>query len=74
MANYYVATRPINAGETLGPTDFAAREGDLTTLPRSVITNPANLTAWLPSTTLLRGRHCGWSCCAAQSWYSRDKT
>lgn len=43
VGNYYVATRSINAGETLGPTDFAVRESDLTTLPRSVITNPMQL-------------------------------
>lgn len=42
-ANYYVTTRQINAGETLTATDFALREGDLTALPHSVITNPSQL-------------------------------
>lgn len=43
VANYYVATRTINAGEALATADFALREGDLTTLPRSVITNASQL-------------------------------
>ncbi|MFC5476023.1 flagellar basal body P-ring formation chaperone FlgA [Paraherbaspirillum soli] len=41
VGSYYVATRPIAAGETLGAADFTVRDGDLTTLPRSIITNPA---------------------------------
>ncbi len=43
VANYYVATRPISAGETLATTDFTLREGDLTALPRNVITNASQL-------------------------------
>lgn len=43
VANYYVAARPIEAGQTLTPADAAVREGDLTKLPGSVITNPDQL-------------------------------
>jgi len=43
FANYYAATRTINAGEVLTSTDFAQREGDLAALPRSIVTNPAQL-------------------------------
>ena len=43
FANYYAATRTINAGEVLTHKDFAQREGDLAALPRSVVTNPAQL-------------------------------
>lgn len=38
---YYVAVRPITAGQVLTITDAAPREGDLATLPRSVIVDPA---------------------------------
>ncbi|WP_305598705.1 flagellar basal body P-ring formation chaperone FlgA [Polaromonas sp.] len=38
---YYVAARPILAGQALTLADATAREGDLTTLPRSVIVDPA---------------------------------
>jgi len=34
---YYVAARPIPAGQALRPDDLAAREGDLVTLPRGVM-------------------------------------
>lgn len=44
VANYYVATRQINAGETLTAADFTLREGDLTALPHNVITNSSQLT------------------------------
>lgn len=43
MGSYYVAARPINAGHTLMSEDSAVRQGDLTTLPGSVIVNPGQL-------------------------------
>jgi flagella basal body P-ring formation protein FlgA len=43
VGNYYVAARQIDAGETLTPADTARREGDLTTLPASIIGDPAQL-------------------------------
>ena len=39
ITNYVVATRPINAGETLRAGDFSLHEGDLTTLPPNILTN-----------------------------------
>jgi flagella basal body P-ring formation protein FlgA len=53
--NYYVATRAINAGETLAPGDFSARDGDLTTLPRSVITNAALLEGMVATNGIAAG-------------------
>lgn len=43
VGNYYVATRQLDAGETLTPADTASREGDLTTLPASIIADPGQL-------------------------------
>lgn len=40
-ANYYVASRPIHAGETLSAADVQVRQGDLSALPRGVMTDPA---------------------------------
>jgi flagella basal body P-ring formation protein FlgA len=40
---YYVAARPINAGETLQPADMAPREGDLINLPPGAITDPQSV-------------------------------
>jgi flagella basal body P-ring formation protein FlgA len=37
---YYVAGRPINAGETLQLSDLAPRDGDLINLPPGAITDP----------------------------------
>ena len=39
--NYYVAARPISAGQVLTPADAAVREGDLTALPRGVVVDAA---------------------------------
>lgn len=41
--SYFVATRAIDAGHALGAGDFTERTGDLTRLPRSVITDAAEL-------------------------------
>lgn len=40
---YFVAARNIDTGQPLGTSDFIARDGDLTALPRSVVTDPAEL-------------------------------
>ena len=40
---YFVALRNIETGKALGAGDFAARNGDLTALPRSVVTDAAEL-------------------------------
>lgn len=43
MGNYYVAARPIIRGQAVTPADAEMRNGDLTTLPTSVIVDPAQL-------------------------------
>jgi flagellar basal body P-ring formation protein FlgA len=43
VAGYYVAARPIAAGQALTPADVVLREGDLSTLPASVVVDPAQL-------------------------------
>uniref|UniRef100_UPI0039EEA5D8 flagellar basal body P-ring formation chaperone FlgA n=1 Tax=Bordetella sputigena TaxID=1416810 RepID=UPI0039EEA5D8 len=40
---YYVAARPINAGETLRLEDLAPRDGDLINLPPGAITDPQSV-------------------------------
>lgn len=41
IGDYYVATRTINSGDTIGPQDLAAQHGDLTTLASAIVTNPS---------------------------------
>lgn len=57
---YYVAARQIDAGQTLSAADFMPREGDLASLPQTIITDPtqangavalARITAGLPLRT-----------------------
>lgn len=43
IGSYYVAARPINAGQALSPADAVARQGDLSSLPDSVIVDAAQL-------------------------------
>jgi flagellar basal body P-ring formation protein FlgA len=43
VASYYVAARPIAAGQASAPADVAVREGDLAALPASVVVDPAQL-------------------------------
>jgi flagella basal body P-ring formation protein FlgA len=40
---YYVAARPIEAGQALGEADITERTGDLSALPRSVVTDASAL-------------------------------
>ncbi|KLN53808.1 flagellar basal body P-ring formation chaperone FlgA [Variovorax paradoxus] len=40
---YFVAARNIDTGQAFGTGDFIARDGDLTALPRSVVTDAAEL-------------------------------
>lgn len=49
VSTYYVAAHPIDAGQALTPADAVAREGDLTTLPGSVIVDPAQLNGVIAS-------------------------
>ncbi|WP_028222981.1 flagellar basal body P-ring formation chaperone FlgA [Paraburkholderia oxyphila] len=57
---YYVAARQIDAGQILSAADFMPREGDLASLPQTIITDPtqangavalARITAGLPLRT-----------------------
>jgi len=43
VGSYYAAARPISAGQALTPADIAVQEGDLATLPASVVVDPAQL-------------------------------
>lgn len=55
VSTYYVAARPINAGQVLTLADSAVREGDLTTLPGSVIVDPAQLNGVIASNQIASG-------------------
>jgi flagella basal body P-ring formation protein FlgA len=55
VANYYVAARPINAGETLNAADIEVRQGDLSALPRGVITNPQQAAGMIASNRIALG-------------------
>ncbi|CAG9179571.1 flagellar basal body P-ring formation chaperone FlgA [Cupriavidus respiraculi] len=43
VADYYVAARALGAGEALNAADLELRQGDLATLPRAVVTDPAQV-------------------------------
>ena len=53
--NYYVAARPIAAGQALTAVDVAVREGDLATLPASVVVDPAHLSGVVASNRIASG-------------------
>lgn len=55
VGTYYVAARQINMGQTLTPADTIAREGDLSTLPNSVIVDPAQLNGVTASNNIASG-------------------
>lgn len=52
---YYVAARPINAGQELTLADTQLREGDLTSLPGSVVVDPAQLSGVVASNRIASG-------------------
>lgn len=53
--NYYVAARPISAGQVLSLTDASAREGDLTALPRGVVVDAAQFDGVTALNTIASG-------------------
>lgn len=53
--NYYVAARPIGAGQVLTPADAAVREGDLTALPRGVVVDAAQFDGVTTLNTIASG-------------------
>lgn len=55
MGSYYVAARPIDAGHALLPADTTVHQGDLTTLPGSVIVNPVQLNGMMASNRIASG-------------------
>lgn len=55
VGTYYVAAHQINSGQALTPTDAEVREGDLTTLPGSVIVDPAQLNGVIASNRIASG-------------------
>lgn len=55
VGTYYVAARQINMGQTLTLADTIAREGDLSTLPNSVIVDPAQLNGVTASNNIASG-------------------
>ncbi|HWW07658.1 flagellar basal body P-ring formation chaperone FlgA [Collimonas sp.] len=55
VANYYVAAHPINAGDTLSAADIEVRQGDLSALPRGVITNPQQVAGMIASNRIALG-------------------
>lgn len=55
IANYYVASRPVNAGETLSAADLQLRQGDLSALPRGVITSPQQASGMTTSNRIALG-------------------
>jgi flagella basal body P-ring formation protein FlgA len=52
---YLVAARAIEAGQALGAGDVAARTGDLTALPKSVLADPAELKGMVASHRVAAG-------------------
>jgi flagellar basal body P-ring formation protein FlgA len=55
VSTYYVAARPIAAGQALTPADVMVREGDLSTLPASVVVDPAQLSGVVASNRIASG-------------------
>ena len=58
-AEYYVAARPLVQGQVIGPSDLNKVQGELTSLPVGVITNPEQavgktMQASIPSGSVLR--------------------
>ena len=53
--HYYVAARPINAGQTLTQADAIRKEGDLAALPRGVITDTAQFDGVTALNTIASG-------------------
>lgn len=52
---YFVAARAIEAGETLGPADVTERSGDLSALPRSVVTEVSALQGFVATNRIASG-------------------
>lgn len=55
VGNYYVAGRQINPGETLAAADLQLRQGDLSALPRGVVTSPRQASGMTSSNRIAMG-------------------
>lgn len=55
LSDYYVATRALGPGEPVTPADLEVRQGDLSTLPRSVITDPAQVVGAVTANRIAAG-------------------
>ncbi|WP_042880797.1 flagellar basal body P-ring formation chaperone FlgA [Cupriavidus necator] len=55
LTDYYVAARALGPGEPVSQADIEVRQGDLATLPRAVITDPAQLAGAITANRIAAG-------------------
>ncbi|WP_434034271.1 flagellar basal body P-ring formation chaperone FlgA [Cupriavidus sp. a3] len=55
LTDYYVASRALGPGEPVSQADIEVRQGDLATLPRAVITDPAQLAGAVAANRIAAG-------------------
>ncbi|WP_029048749.1 flagellar basal body P-ring formation chaperone FlgA [Cupriavidus sp. amp6] len=55
LTDYYVAARALGPGEPVSQGDIEVRQGDLATLPRAVITDPAQLAGAVAANRIAAG-------------------
>ncbi|AQV96541.1 flagella basal body P-ring formation protein FlgA [Cupriavidus necator] len=55
LTDYYVAARALGPGEPVSQADIEVRQGDLGTLPRAVITDPAQLAGAVTANRIAAG-------------------
>ncbi|MGO4307226.1 flagellar basal body P-ring formation chaperone FlgA [Cupriavidus sp. RAF12] len=55
LTDYYVAARAMAPGETISAADLEVRQGDLAALPRSVVTDPAQVNGAVAANRIAAG-------------------
>ncbi|MGO4332808.1 flagellar basal body P-ring formation chaperone FlgA [Cupriavidus sp. 2TAF22] len=55
VADYYVAGRNFTPGEPVDPSDLEVRQGDLSNLPRAVVTDPAQIAGAVAASRIAAG-------------------
>ncbi len=55
LSDYYVAVRAFGPGEPVTPADLEVRQGDLSTLPRAVITDPSQVVGAVTANRIAAG-------------------
>ena len=55
LSDYYVAARALGPGEPVTPADLEVRQGDLSTLPKAVITDPAQVVGAVTANRIAAG-------------------